>query len=210
MINKNSKLFFLVLLGCFVSTGAFGQTVTLLTQSENFADAQGNVVPSGTLFGILVDTSGDGFFTNEYGPFSGGLNGNEYPDSSIALSDGTPTSNALVFVGTTGSNGYIGGAMDVRHSNGSGIAGTGDQWGIIWFPGITNGQTPSSGDSYGFFTHDSLTIPPAGETAFYGDFIPQDIKTADYTIVPEPSVYAAAIGLGILIFVFVVRRRGNH
>ena len=203
MKNTKLKTTLLTLAACFTSATVFGQTVTLLTQTDNFADSGGNVTSG--LYGIVVDTDGTGFALGQYGPFDSAPGAGAWPDSFLTTGDGSATSDGLVYTNFY-NDGFIGGAPSVRHSSGEGIASTGDQFGIMWFPGLTEGDIPSVGDSYGFFTNDNLTIPSAGDTTPYGDFITDDIKTADYTVVPEPSTYAAIFGFGVLLFVFLRRR----
>ena len=199
------KTTIIALAACMLSASVFGQSVLLQIRSWDFADAGGDNVNTG-LYGIVGDTDGSGFQQGNWGPSSFDR------DTFLNLQDGTQSTNAFVsdlgpIESAAESNifGYIN-ERNVNHSSGAGLVGTGDAWGILWFPGIESAGDIGVGTSYGFYTADELTIPSAGDAVNYASFVSEDIKTADYTVVPEPSTYAAIFGFGVLLFVFLRRR----
>lgn len=218
-MNKMKKIQSILIASAAVwaSTSVFAQAVSLEIATGNFADVSGDPVPEGTLWGIVVDTTGAGF--GESVITQGGMTTLE-PGSFFLDLDGTPAGIWLGGIFPSQNSGpppdsvpgWFGTAADIPHVGGLGEASTGDQWGIIWFPNIQMESIPyGTNQGYGFFTRQSLTIPTANSTETYSSFIPNDIKTADWfaigqdhgpmRIIPEPSIYAAIFGFGILLFV---------
>ncbi len=218
---KNSPNILIVWAAILTSGSLFAQTVSLEIATGNFADVSGDPVPEGTLWGIVVDTTGAGFSGSVA---QGGMTTLE-PGSFLRDGAGNPT--GAWFGGFYASQnsgpppdsdpGWFGTAAGIPHVAGLGEARTGDQWGIIWFPNIQEGSIPyGTSQGYGFFTRSDLTIPSADSTETYSNFIPNDIKTADWFfigqeggpmyIIPEPSAYAAMLGLAILCFVSLKRQ----
>ena len=153
-------------------------TFSLLLQQSNFLDNQGNPVSEGAAFGILVDTTGNGFDPTEFRPFPSLVPG----DRPVFLlrSDGTSTGVALVYAGAFSGHGYIGGTPGIRHATGGGVAETGDRWGLIWFPEVPAGATPKAWQGFGFYTNDDMRIPEPGRTVSVRDIIPKGPKSADW------------------------------
>jgi hypothetical protein len=216
------KLIGLTAIGFIASSALFAQTVTLQIQTPNFADRDGNPVAPGTPWGIVFDLSGD-IFTGggavdlQLDPFTSPLEMETRPDAMLSRGFGTSTSDlALAYVrgsvtipvGPNAGPGAFTNADGVRHLDGTGLAADNMQFGVIWFPGLSAGDTPGAGDAYGFYTNDNLRMPSSSVSARnFSEFISNtDIKTAQYSIVPEPSTYAAIFGFGVLLFVFLRRR----
>lgn len=210
----------IALVATLTSTFLSAQTVSLNIASGNFADRSGDPVPGGTLWGIVVDTTGE-----DFGDALMGMTNLE-PGSFIKDLSGGPTGFWLggVFASEDVGPapvfhpGWFSVAEEIPHVSGSGEAAFGDRWGIIWFPDIQEGSIPyGTNQGYGFFSNPNLTIPSPNSTVTYSDFIGNDIKTADFyflsdeggplLIIPEPSAYAVIVGIGVLLLVVIKRQR---
>lgn len=218
---KKIKMLGLTALVCVTSSALVGQSVGLQINTPNFADSAGSVIPDNTPWGIIFDVDGSGFAGSSGGQNLGLVNTNApmaesaRPDVFVESEIFGNTNLALVWThrsttipfGPNAGSGALGSGLEIRHASGIGLVPTGAQFGVIWFPGLAMDETPQPGDSYGFYTNTNLTMPSAGDTINYSPFIDNaTIKTADYTVVPEPSTYAAIFGFGALLFVFLRRR----
>ena len=153
-------------------------TFSLLIQEGNFLNNTGELAPKGSVYGILVDTTGAGFDPAQFGPFPSFVPG----DRAVFLRrpDGSPTGIALVYAGELPDSGFIGGAAGIRHKFGGGVAETGDRWALIWFPGVSVGATPKAWRGFGLYTNPDMTIPEEGRTASFADDITSEPKSADW------------------------------
>ncbi len=153
-------------------------TFSLLIRQGNFRDHLDEPAPEGAAFGILVDTTGDGFDPAHFGPFPSFVPG----DRTVFLRrpDGTPTGVALVYAGAFSGSGFIGGAPGIRHATGGGVAETGDRWGIVWFPRVPAGGTPRAWRGFGFYSNENMVVPEPGRTVDLTGLITGAPKRADW------------------------------
>lgn len=175
----------------------YGQSVTLFIETSGFSD-ENQVASNDMAWGIIVDTTGTGFSslsTSQLQPFT------FPPLNSIAdLGDG------LVFVraGENTKNGppptFSAGFMDTiagipinDNPNANNIK-TGDLYGLIWF----SSSSAQAGDAYGFIDL-GLSLPPQGGNPNISSSV--NPSSANLTVVPEPSTYAAIVGLLALALV---------
>lgn len=183
--------------------------------ASNFADASG-AVKNGMQWGIVVDTSGNGFSglgaaydsmtggttSNGFMSFSG-LTTDDYFVSSGAITADSSAALEADFT-TTGASGSIGN-ISVTFSNGISQS---DAFGIIWFD--TN--SASTGDRYGFLNLGQVmpadNLPAIDMSAPFAGTDP--IRAASFTfggaaVVPEPS-RLMLLGLGFFGLFFRRRR----
>ncbi len=161
-------------------------TFSLLVRQGNFRDHLDVPVPEGAAFGIVVDTTGNGFNPNDFPPFPAFVPG----DRAVFLPrpDGAPTGVALVYAGAFSGSGFIGGATGIRHATGGGVAETGDRWGILWFPRVPAGGTPKAWQGFGFYTNENMVVPAPGRTLDMTGLITAEPKRADWVPL-TPVVY---------------------
>ena len=211
-----------------VSQAAASVAITFSNSVSNvlsgFANSAG-VATNGMLYGIVVDTGGNGFNAGAYTAFDPTLGGflstlggatDDYfwsaaggntNDTGFTF-DSTLDALGDVFQEAGGGVGGPGTVLDILNVPFGGLTGisTGDAFQIIWF----QSNTADAGDRYGMFSHVSFVIPGDGATlnleSNFGTTDP--IKPANLTIqaIPEPS-RAVLLGLGVLGIVFR-RRRG--
>lgn len=111
--------------------------------------------------------------------------------------------------------GEDGGFSTILVFNLSGGIASGQQFGFLWFPTLTDqSSNPSAGTPYGFYTQPSYIIPSDGDTASFsfetvsiGGSIPDALGAASLQVVPEPSS-AALIGIGAACL-YLLRRRAK-
>ena len=185
---------------------------------SGFANSAG-VATDGMLYGIVVDTGGNGFNAGAYTAFDPTLGGflstlggatDDYFWSAVGANS-TPGGLTFDTTGFSEAGGGVGGPgsvddiLNIPFGGGTGIA-AGNLFQIIWF----ESSTANAGDKYGLFSHVSFVMPSAGSCVdLNGNFGTTDpIKPANLTIqaIPEPS-RAVLLGLGVLGIVFR-RRRG--
>ena len=178
--------------------------------ATNFANASG-VVTNGMLWGVVIDSAGNGFSATAYDAFntgaSGFLNagGSATDDYYFFTNSSTQTIGLPFYTGGEAGSGAITTANFVP-TTGDGVlgVGSGDAFSLIWF--ATN--TANIGDNYGMFTDASFTLQSSGVVNYSGVFAGSDpIRSATNTIggVPEPS-RMMLLGLG-LAGLFFRRRR---
>lgn len=173
---------------------------TITLQFSDFAnaltglsDTSGGTGVNGLTWGILIDTEGDGI------PQDGG-----FPalvgSLGLNLVDGVDLgNNDLFFFGgtTTTVGGLDGGAGGVTTANdldpysAAGVT-TNDPFYVMWFgnTGIVENSELAPGTPYGIIDDTPLTLPAdgTGTTSFASTFAGADaVRTADLTLVPEPS-----------------------
>ena len=206
------------------ASALFGQSVTI-TVATYVADAAGTNT-NGMLFGIIVDTNNDGWYTGLTDPLVG-IGEMVIPDTSggpvmmpVLEADGiTPTddyfyidSAANVTVGAPpplfppGFANTIAGVPTNANPLAMGISDN-DPFGIIWFPslGAAGGPLVNLVDTFGFNTDPANVIPPEGFTGTIDNMA--DGVAGDVPIVPEPSTYAAIFGLVVLGLAYLRRRK---
>jgi len=160
--------------------------------ATNFADASGQVTDN-MLWGVVIDSAGDGFSTGSYDSFDVSsssflsVNGVATNDYYFFTNAYTLTLDTPFYTGVEAGSGGVTSTSGVP-STGDGVSGVaaGDSFALIWFPALV--ATP--GGSYGFFTDDTFVLPASGTEAFSSPFTGQDpIRSATYTFssIPEPT-----------------------
>lgn len=156
---------------------------------------------NGMTWGILVSSTGAAFDANTVSTLSAALLNFSIPATPTGAS--TP-----IQIGTTGfyfaeaqaqtsssgpptfSNGYMG----ADSLNLTGSVGSGDPFGVLWFPT----GTTTNGSAFGFQVPTGInTLPSDGSSITSGIVTTPGLAT--YTIAPEPSrAILAALGLGLI------------
>jgi hypothetical protein len=226
----NKKLVSLALLAGFALSSY--ATVTLqFSVAPNYADGfrdMGGAIANNMPYALVVDASGVGDFSaitsNSIDPFN--INAGTNTFVSLTRNGGTATTLKYVYVNAAGTpkltqaaggfNGSVTNYAGLNHEaqGGGSPIGTGDQWGIIWFPTLGAGNWNAvAGTPLGFLTSataPAFTIPANGATVNFssnavftgaGNFLPS------YSIVPEPSTYAAIFGAAALAIAIIRRRK---
>ena len=204
--------------GVLLSGSAFG-TVTLGISNAatgmltNIADFGGSTA-NGLLWGVIVDSAGDGFDTS-YAPgnvlnttLSGVLFGGSN-DDVLFIDTAVTTTNVPTAQGGPGAITQIS-SLVLNAAIGAGV-NAGDAFMVIWFDRpLTAGATTQGGQHYGTFTTAGgapapFVMPPDGANQpFQANFVGADpVRTANQTFVPEPS----SMLLGLLGALGLIRRR---
>lgn len=199
------------------STIGFSGTTNYATNFLNGSGNGGSIL----IWGILVDSTGNGFLENDYLPgFSLAAGSGTNAGAPLALSTANGvTDDYLIMSGnlmnlTTNTN--DGGAIGLNRITGlnsfnyADQMNGGDSYKIIWFDRSVLGGVTVEGEKYGTFQPATLnTLPPdpTASISFQGAFAGADAaKPMSFVLgVPEPSsALLGAIGaLGLL------RRRRN-
>jgi hypothetical protein len=184
--------------------------------ATGFANSSG-VVTNGMSWGIIVDTSGNGFSATAYDLFTTGANTNQIlsaggmapEDYYVASGLQTQTIGAPFFAGVEAGSGAITSIANVPFGSISGLSiDQNDKYQIVWFE-----TTPAtSGARYGVFSDVGLVIPAdGGTTSFSSVFTGADpVRTANLTIgsggapIPEPS---RTLLTGIGAIALIARRK---
>jgi hypothetical protein len=203
------------------ASALFGQTVTI-TMNTQLANAAGTPT-NGMLYGIVVDTLGNGFDPGLTGGAAGPGIGEQMIGigANFALLDaaGVPTDDIVYVAGNVtvnqpvpppGMDGMATTVAAIPMNGNPGAMGVdaGQQWGAIWFPTLGAGGgmiTQAGGDTAGFNTDGLNVIPPAGSTVTQDNMV--DGVSGDIPTVPEPSTYAAIFGLVVLGLAYLRRRK---
>ena len=167
---------------------------------------------SGLLYGVLIDTAGNGF-SSEYTPDFMVSNG------ALLTTSGGPTDDLLwLATGVTGASpapgGIISGVAAIpigANAGGSGLTtAVGQAFGLVWFDPAFVRDANAVAAPVGLLNDPGFVLPPDGTTG--GGYNTLDIFTgnpvrsteANNVMVPEPS--AALLGL-IGLLGFIRRRR---
>jgi hypothetical protein len=184
---------------------------------DNLANAAG-VATNGMRWGILVDTSANGFASDgtAYDPYLAGVTTAGFFSAGSAITDDYFIPGALTvdgstlypfgdFGSTTPGNGSIVDDIVVNYTNGISLN---DRFALIWFSTNSSGE----GDKYGFFSDPSFVLPADnGATVSFGtpfqgiDPVRPANNTFGATVIPEPS-RMMLLGFG-LVGLFFRRRR---
>jgi hypothetical protein len=196
-IQKMKKTLLTLLIATGLATSA-NSAVTINLEGAELFDSLTNPMADGSLvYAISLGSSGT-FSSLQPGSWVSGDNiqiGNFWTTNSDVTGDPGGFSAAVIFDLTGG-------------------VSTGQQFGMVWFPTLTN-QTvaPTGGLSYGFYSQPDWLIPGDGavigtgfETVSVGGPIPNSAGVASLNVVPEPSTYAL-MALGGLVMFYMIRRR---
>lgn len=197
--------------------GSGGTLTNLQTSGGNASSA--------LVWGILVDTTGNGFQSGSYLPgftFSdtAALPGGQFLSTLSGITDDRLfiSSNFFATAGTAdGSTGLSKPTNILLSYSTDGVGATGvnalggQNIALVWFESLTKtGQQAVDGDKYGFYTlpFTSPSDQAGGNLPFGSNFVgPDTVRNASLVIgaVPEPSVSL----LGLVGLVGVLRRRRN-
>lgn len=168
---------------------------------KGISDSTGSAAVNGLSWGIVVDTTGDGFPALAGGV---GLNLNDGVDlGSGDLFFHGGTTDFWPFPVTAPGDGAIIAATSIDPYSGTGVT-SGDNFAIIWFDTGTSAGSPiPAGTRYGMIQDAGLTVPPDGtaSTDFSGIFAGTDAtpRPADLELIPEPSsLLLLGLGLGAM------------
>jgi len=207
--TKKTAIYSIVLAAIVGSASA---SVTLNFSAPPF-DFSGGFVGSGgensgLIYGVVIDTAGNGFLQNEYLPGFDVSNGQ-------LLSAGSGVTDDFLWLanGVTNASPDPGGIISNVASIPIGDTGTGvttapgQSFALIWFDPNFEKDKPAPAGSYGMLEDSGFTLPPDGTTGGGYNSLPifdgNPIRKANYTLVPEPSTLL----LGLLGFVGLLRRR---
>jgi len=199
---------------CLAFLGNANATTTLQFSlspngATNFANSSG-VATNGMLWGVVIDSSGNGFSSTAYDSFnsnsSGFLStgGSATDDYYFFTNTSTQSAGLPFFSGVEAGNGAITTANNVP-TTGDGVSGvaSGDAFALIWF----ESSTANNGNRYGMFTNPAFTLQASGIVNYSAVFTGSDpIRSANLTIggagpIPEPSrVMLLGFGLAGLFF----------
>ncbi len=204
------KLFATALVAFGVLTSATATTTLQFSNAPNgatnFANASG-VVTNGMLWGVVIDSSGNGFSGTAYDTFNTGTSGFLSAGGSLTDDYYFFTNNSTQSLGPPFYSGVEAGSGAITTANavpttGDGVSGvgSGDAFSLIWFAT----STANIGDNYGMFTDASFTLQSSGIVNYSGVFAGSDpVRSATFTIggVPEPSrMMLLGFGLAGLFF----------
>lgn len=207
-----------------VSQGAVTLTISAVTGATsgvltNLASSTGDVT-STKVWGILVDTSGNGFA----GGYNGGISlvagasttlqnsGGATDDVFIVSSNLMVNTNNATLDGGTVAAGTLARPTQIASVAFANGISQGDAFRIMWFDATALGGTADNGSKYGVYSNAGLVIPADGSnTSFNALFVGAETTvvpgnlTLQGAAVPEPS---AAL-LGAIGALGLLRRRRN-
>ena len=206
------------------SQGAVTLTISAVTGAgsgvlTNLASSTGDVT-SNKVWGILVDTSGNGFAGNYDGGVSLGASAiTTLKVSGVATDDVFVTSGNLMvntnnatLDGGSVASGTLARPTQIASVGFSNGISQGDAFRIMWFDATALGGTADAGSKYGVYSNAGLIIPADGSnTSFNALFVGAEATvvpgnlTFQGAAVPEPS---AAL-LGAIGALGLLRRRRN-
>lgn len=191
----------------------FSNTATGM--ATNWANSSGTG-GLGLVWGIVIDTTGDGF-DNSY--FQGIDFGSPGTGQSLLLPDGSASDDMLVLSPVAmprpsiTADGFVPGSNVVTSIPnvpfGLNGIGFGDSFEIVWFDRTSFSGQSVYGEAFGAyvpaFGNPAFEIPADGSVTSYATNFagPDPLKTMNYVLVPEPS----SILLGLLGFGGLLRRR---
>ena len=179
-------LFITLAVLAFVSSASATVTIQIRAILANSA----GVATNGMSWGILVDSTGNGFGVTP----TGSINTFDFASDGLLGDDNYYAGGSTVFFAPAGGAGV---ATQLDPITLSGDVGTGDAFGIFW----------TDGTKYGFVTETGAVIPTDPSTTSFQSVFSNDPYTAAGTIVPEPSTYAMFAGALALGYVMIRRRR---
>lgn len=216
------------IIGLLLATGALSQGAVTLTISAvtgatsgvltNLASSTGDVT-STKVWGILVDTTGNGFAGN----YNGGISlsagatttlqnsGGATDDVFITSSNIMVNANNATLDGGTVASGTLARPTQIASVAFANGISQGDAFRIMWFDATTLGGTAANGDKYGLYSNAGLIIPADGSTVSFNQLFLGAESTSPGNLVlqgaavPEPS---AAL-LGAIGALGLLRRRRN-
>lgn len=200
------------LLALFLSLATFihaDVSLNFSTIAPNIADGFRNssgIAENGMPWAIVVNTSGGSDFSaliNGVEPFDIDNKGAYIAPDLLYLFGNTTTPPTTVDYFEMGLNGSI---ADMNSVSYAGLS-LGDPFAIVWFPEMS----ASLGSTYGVLTDPGFVIP---ENTFNQDYSALPVfssGTGNFMptsqVVPEPRIYALALGLVALLGARVYRRR---
>ena len=202
----------LLIVGALVSFGTAAHSAVTLQFSQGgkgatgFSNAAGTPT-NGMRWGIVIDTSGNGFGDGTYDSITLGSNGFVNANGSATDDYFVDTGLLTQSIGAPFFAGVEAGAGAITTTNTVPDPGTvtgltaGDAFGIIWF----DSNSGADGAKYGFFTSASFQMPGAGAVTSFSDAFagadPSRSASLTFGAVPEPSriVLLGLAGLGLMI-----------
>jgi PEP-CTERM motif len=193
--------------------------------ATGFGDNLANI-DDGLIWGIVVDTTGNGFATSNWSAgfdYSGGnttgialVNSLGVMTDDVLFINSTVTSNlnsaadgAAAGVGRVNSINSVEFGVATTYNGASGTnptVGAGQAFAIIWFDrGIALSSTSSSGQRFGLATSGNIVSPAftlPGSSGANADYAPafagaDTLRTTAFALIPEPSTFLLA-SLGVL------------
>lgn len=177
---------------------------SITQRATNWLDASGSATTL-MVWGVVVDTAHNGFNPGSYLPsfvYSPGVDVNkqpwQLPTAGGGADDVLLISSTLMVHETAGVDGAFPGVNGLRALTqiplfgGTGLL-AGAPFAIIWFNQTSFNSVALGGDSYGFYSQPSFTMPTVDNTVasfanrFAGPDAPQPMQ---YSLVPEPGVAA--------------------
>lgn len=195
-------------LALFAASSAMAQSFAVEFQAGILRDRFGNPLSDGSLVLLVADTGDNGFTSL--------LAGSDLSVGSFLNSDDQILFRAVVDSDQFGVGSVVGSAnlifdefptLEVGHT-----------LSLIWFSSVTGSSlTLTGGEDYGLFSagvEDDWIVPSASslvELSFvtqaaegsYSD----SLSIASFSVIPEPSTYAALLGIASLGFAALHRRR---
>ena len=183
-------------LSLLLSAAALNATVTLQIRTQ-LADSSG-VATNGMYWGILVDSTDDGFAVTS----TGDINAFNFTTNGVYGNDSYFVgSNPTLFAPPYGGTGV---AANTNPITLSGNVAAGDSFGIFWTD--KPGGSGVDGDSYGFVSVSGAVLPDDGSTTAFNTVFTGDPYTAQGSIIPEPSILGLLSGIFALGAVILRRR----
>ncbi len=192
-------------------TVTFGSASIYASNWANTSDTTGGTL----VWGILIDTSGNGFRALDGGYAGVGVNltagvyqpmpdgaFSQQTDDLLYLSPALMNTVAISVDGGVVGQNRITGIANIPLIDG---VSTGDHFAIVWFNSTTLNGSSVINQRFGFFDNAAFTIPPDGNTVPFTSVFtgPDSLKLMNGQLVPEPSTLLLS-ALGALA---LIRRR---